>query len=608
MTSVKNTDESTLGTSPTASGVLSRGDGRAPGGASGGSGNGVGGSPDSFSVIERGVAHHSSSGLFVHTGDDADADASTVNTEGTDYTVTMDKGVGEKVLLSDGVHCRALFTDHRSGVVKGCGQPIRAGKCVRGHVSDGDIPKVPAGVYDPKGKRGGHFDVDPESHMTLADHAVYEENLKEKVSAEYATAGKTPPKPKMVSATPRMSKGEPAKDHEGFSFENPKQSPAASLKLEPLKFQMNLNEMENLLAAFKAQQTELDQERVLVQEELRQADEEKRNYRNQATRFSTLSSQLEVTQQKLKSEKEALEKERKLLDERLEQLAKAQRKTTDPPKSALKNSSSDEHHTLPKSGTKTRFYAVAEGRIPGIYNTWQKAKEQTEGFSGALHQRFSSREEAQDWLDDQEYERSQALHQQERQHRRNRQESRSASRDRMKQAQEERRRKDQESWNHEDNSYSDGAGGGDLSGGYGSSSDSSRDGHSYDHHQSSNNRKGRKKRTDKKANRGRNRGGRNSTGSTSESPERPAGIVVTDLPLFTADQSAGKKKEAYGTKLEVKDKVLQMLCPEGLAKDTQRDLIEACPDGPSLPGTYNDREVSDQANSFAHAISQLQED
>jgi len=41
-----------------------------------------------------------------------------------------------------------------------------------------------------------------------------------------------------------------------------------------------------------------------------------------------------------------------------------------------------------------KFYAVKSGKTPGIYNTWEDCKAQTDGFSGAVYKSFSSVEEA----------------------------------------------------------------------------------------------------------------------------------------------------------------------------------------------------------------------
>ncbi len=41
-----------------------------------------------------------------------------------------------------------------------------------------------------------------------------------------------------------------------------------------------------------------------------------------------------------------------------------------------------------------KFYAVKEGKIPGIYLTWEECKNQVHGYSGAVYKSFSTREEA----------------------------------------------------------------------------------------------------------------------------------------------------------------------------------------------------------------------
>ncbi len=42
-----------------------------------------------------------------------------------------------------------------------------------------------------------------------------------------------------------------------------------------------------------------------------------------------------------------------------------------------------------------KFYAVKEGRIPGIYLNWEECKAQVNGYSGAVYKSFSSKSEAQ---------------------------------------------------------------------------------------------------------------------------------------------------------------------------------------------------------------------
>jgi len=45
-----------------------------------------------------------------------------------------------------------------------------------------------------------------------------------------------------------------------------------------------------------------------------------------------------------------------------------------------------------------KYYAVAVGRKPGIYELWPLAKAQVEGFAGAVYKGFLSRAEAEAWL------------------------------------------------------------------------------------------------------------------------------------------------------------------------------------------------------------------
>eukprot|EP01138_Halocafeteria_seosinensis_P006245 gb/GECG01006386.1/.p1 GENE.gb/GECG01006386.1/~~gb/GECG01006386.1/.p1 ORF type:complete len:407 (+),score=52.48 gb/GECG01006386.1/:1-1221(+) len=45
-----------------------------------------------------------------------------------------------------------------------------------------------------------------------------------------------------------------------------------------------------------------------------------------------------------------------------------------------------------------KFYAVVRGRSPGIYRTWDEAKEQVHQFPGAKHRSFISYEEANRWF------------------------------------------------------------------------------------------------------------------------------------------------------------------------------------------------------------------
>ena len=49
-----------------------------------------------------------------------------------------------------------------------------------------------------------------------------------------------------------------------------------------------------------------------------------------------------------------------------------------------------------------KYYAVKIGRQTGIFNTWEECKEQVEGFENAEYKSFSSLEEANNFLDEQQ--------------------------------------------------------------------------------------------------------------------------------------------------------------------------------------------------------------
>jgi ribonuclease HI len=49
----------------------------------------------------------------------------------------------------------------------------------------------------------------------------------------------------------------------------------------------------------------------------------------------------------------------------------------------------------------SKFYAIKEGHIPGIYSTWIDAEKQVKGYPGAVHKSFKTLFEAQAFLSDQ---------------------------------------------------------------------------------------------------------------------------------------------------------------------------------------------------------------
>lgn len=44
---------------------------------------------------------------------------------------------------------------------------------------------------------------------------------------------------------------------------------------------------------------------------------------------------------------------------------------------------------------KDSYYAVQNGREAGVYSSWDDARQQVDGYSGGVHQRFDTREEAE---------------------------------------------------------------------------------------------------------------------------------------------------------------------------------------------------------------------
>ncbi|TFK79390.1 ribonuclease H-like protein, partial [Polyporus arcularius HHB13444] len=52
---------------------------------------------------------------------------------------------------------------------------------------------------------------------------------------------------------------------------------------------------------------------------------------------------------------------------------------------------------MPKA-SKPGFYAVARGRVPGVYSTWDECQQQVSGFLGNKHQKFPTLEQARAYL------------------------------------------------------------------------------------------------------------------------------------------------------------------------------------------------------------------
>jgi len=45
-----------------------------------------------------------------------------------------------------------------------------------------------------------------------------------------------------------------------------------------------------------------------------------------------------------------------------------------------------------------KFYSIFKGHTPGIYTTWDEAKEQVDGYPGAVYKSFKTEEEAKAWM------------------------------------------------------------------------------------------------------------------------------------------------------------------------------------------------------------------
>jgi len=51
-----------------------------------------------------------------------------------------------------------------------------------------------------------------------------------------------------------------------------------------------------------------------------------------------------------------------------------------------------------RGGTSSSYYAVAAGRKPGIYCTWNQCENQIKGFSGSKHKKFKTKNEAEKFI------------------------------------------------------------------------------------------------------------------------------------------------------------------------------------------------------------------
>ena len=70
--------------------------------------------------------------------------------------------------------------------------------------------------------------------------------------------------------------------------------------------------------------------------------------------------------------------------------------TPSPPPTATPNDTyTNQSSASKKTSSRPHFYAVARGRKPGIYQSWEACLEQVDGFPGPIHRKFSTVEEAE---------------------------------------------------------------------------------------------------------------------------------------------------------------------------------------------------------------------
>ena len=47
-----------------------------------------------------------------------------------------------------------------------------------------------------------------------------------------------------------------------------------------------------------------------------------------------------------------------------------------------------------------KYYAVRQGRVPGVYTTWADCEKQVKGFGGAIYKSFPTEAEARAFVED----------------------------------------------------------------------------------------------------------------------------------------------------------------------------------------------------------------
>jgi hypothetical protein len=72
-----------------------------------------------------------------------------------------------------------------------------------------------------------------------------------------------------------------------------------------------------------------------------------------------------------------------------------------------------------------------------------------------------------------------------------------------------------------------------------------------------------------------------------------------------ADPSVGKPEQLYNTSIDVESEVLGILCPKGVSKDVQRELMETAVDVVSLPGKLSNVETNGGMDQLAATLGEL---
>ena len=69
------------------------------------------------------------------------------------------------------------------------------------------------------------------------------------------------------------------------------------------------------------------------------------------------------------------------------------------------------HKMVGRNKNKKKYHAIRVGREPGIYNSWDEAKEQVTGFSGAEYCSFRLKKDANKYMKEKPKDQGVAKHQ-----------------------------------------------------------------------------------------------------------------------------------------------------------------------------------------------------